>query len=171
MQILDVLLGSQPSIFAGFVSSPLKLKGSSSPWWRSWSEAKVCGSDPDVSSLDWKGRGFTHMETFRASSCYVASCLGSNLCISTFTLGSSHPQSDGYRTFCGTEEMTRGLCRCHLMKSCQCHAGHHSGNEGRHRTGCHCFVFQAELGRPGKLSWLPVSSELTRESLGPVGPL
>ena len=46
------------------------------------------------------------METFRASSCYVASCLGSNLCISTFTLGSSHPQSDGYRTFHGTEEMT-----------------------------------------------------------------
>ena len=93
-------------IFAGFVSSPLKLKGSSSPWWRSWSEAKIRGSDPDVSSLDWKGRGFTRMETFRASSHYVASCLDSNLCISTFTLGSLHPQSDGYRTFHGTEEMT-----------------------------------------------------------------
>ena len=52
MQILDVLLGSQPSILAGFVSSPLKLKGSSSPWWRAWTKAKVRGSDPDVSGLD-----------------------------------------------------------------------------------------------------------------------
>lgn len=53
-RLLGMLVSKQLSMLSGFVSSHLKLKGSSSCWWRAWGEAKLSGSDP--MSIVYTGR-------------------------------------------------------------------------------------------------------------------